>query len=89
MRPADPNRVQKAVGRRIAELRRGRGLTQEQLADAVDTSLKYLQRIEAGSENLTIQSLVKLANALRAPLAALFEKPASVRRRRPGRPASQ
>jgi transcriptional regulator with XRE-family HTH domain len=38
----------------VAERRRAYGLTQEQLAEKLDVSLKYLQRVEAGEENLTL-----------------------------------
>ncbi|MGO9837360.1 MAG: helix-turn-helix domain-containing protein [Polyangiaceae bacterium] len=80
-------RVTRDVGRRIAELRRGRGLTQEQLSEELRVTLKYLQRCEAGKENLTIASLTKLANRLRVPISSLFAPPASreVRRGRPPR----
>lgn len=74
-----------SVGRRVAELRVRRGSTQEQVAAEADLSLKYLQRVEAGRENLTIRSLVRFANFFKVPVRALFAMPrARVRRR--GRP---
>ncbi|MCK9462892.1 MAG: helix-turn-helix domain-containing protein [Proteobacteria bacterium] len=66
------------VGRRIAELRRGRGLTQERLAEKANFSLKYLQRIERGRENLTVTSLAKLADLFTTEIADLFKPPASM-----------
>ena len=63
-----------------------RGMTQEQFAEKVlRVSLKYAQAVEAGRENLTVESLVKLANKLRLPVARLFEAP-ETRQVRPGRP---
>jgi transcriptional regulator with XRE-family HTH domain len=47
------------VGRRVAELRAKAGLTQEQQAERLGFTLKYLQRIEGGGENLTVRSLSK------------------------------
>lgn len=85
MRSAKPDRVIRDVGRRVAEGRMRRGLTQEQLAEEAGVSLKYLQRVEAGKENLTVQSLVKLANLLRVEVIELFKRPRSARPG-PGRP---
>ena len=80
--------VAKDVGRRVAEIRAERGLTQERLAEALNVSPKYVQRIEAGRENLTIESLVRIANHLRVKVGALFERPAT-RVVRPGRPPTR
>jgi transcriptional regulator with XRE-family HTH domain len=78
--------VLRDVGRRVAEIRIARGMTQEQFAEQVlGVSLKYCQAVEAGRENLTIVSLVRLANKVRAPVSRLFDPPAS-RKVRPGRP---
>ncbi|MBF5043169.1 MULTISPECIES: helix-turn-helix transcriptional regulator [Myxococcaceae] len=73
------------MGRRVAELRRTQGLTQAAFAEEAGVSLQYAQRVEAGEENLTIESLVKLAHLLRVPVASLFEAP-TTRRAPPGRP---
>jgi ribosome-binding protein aMBF1 (putative translation factor) len=71
------------VGRRIAELRGDR--TQQELAERLDCDVRDLQRIEAGARNVTIKTLVDIANALRVDPAELFAMPAK-RRRRTGRP---
>ena len=49
------------VGRRIGEIRAGRGLTQEQLAEMLDVTLRHLQAVEGGSENLTVKTLARIA----------------------------
>lgn len=54
----------RSVGRRVAEVRAGRGITQEKLAEQMEVTVRYLQRIEAGEEKLTLRSLVTLANLL-------------------------
>jgi transcriptional regulator with XRE-family HTH domain len=64
VRLLEPYRVVRWVGGRVAEQRRAYGLTQELLAEKLDVSIKYLQRVEAGEENLTIASVVNIANAL-------------------------
>ena len=74
----DPRQVLRDIGRRVAEVRVARGMTQEQFAEKVlRVSLKYTQAVEAGRENLTVESLVKMANKLRLPVARLFETPAT------------
>lgn len=40
-------------------------------------SWRYLQSVEAGAENLTIESLAKIANALRVELRVLLDLPAT------------
>lgn len=88
MLPLDYVQIIYNVGRRVAELRRGQGWTQEELAARASVTLKYLQRVEAGSENLTIYSLVRFANLLTVPLVALFEVPENPQPKR-GRPVSR
>jgi transcriptional regulator with XRE-family HTH domain len=68
------------LGRRVAELRAARTLTQEQFAEIAGVTVQYLQRVEAGRENLTVRSLVSVTD--------LFAKPAQ-RDVRPGRPRRQ
>lgn len=63
-------------------------MTQERFAEEVlGMSLKYLQAVEAGRENLSVISLVKLANLVRVRVSDLFNPPATreVRRGRPPR----
>jgi transcriptional regulator with XRE-family HTH domain len=81
----DADRAIKDIGRRIAEIRRERGLTQEETAERLGLQTNNLQRIELGMQNLTVRSLVRLANGLGVGLAALCEPPTSrvVRRGRP------
>jgi predicted transcriptional regulator len=67
-RPVRPVRVPDAVRAvrsrlAIADLRRG-AMTQAELARKVGVSPKYVQRVEAGKQNITIASLVRFANAL-------------------------
>lgn len=85
MRQQRPKDALRDVGRRIAELRASQHLTQEQLAEVMEVSLKYLQRVEAGRENLTLNSLVNVANYLRTSWRELTRAPRSrvVRRGRP------
>lgn len=79
------DRLVRSVGRRVAELRRARGLTQARFADELGVSLPYVQRIEGGLQNLTLRSLAELADALQADVVDLFVPPAQLRAQR-GRP---
>lgn len=92
MRQQNPERVLKDVGRRVAELRRKVGMTQQRFAeDVLGMSLKYLQAVEAGRENLSVLSLVKLANLMGVPTIDLFAPPTTreVKRGRPPLAAKQ
>ncbi|MBI5499778.1 MAG: helix-turn-helix transcriptional regulator [Deltaproteobacteria bacterium] len=85
MREHDPDRVLRDVGRRIAELRRQKGYTQERLAEKAEVSIKFLQRVEGGRENLTVRSLTRFAALLQVGVPELFTVPVNrtVRRGRP------
>lgn len=67
------------VGRRVAELRAARGMTQEALAEAAGVDVSTLRRIEHGERNVTLRTVVTVANALGCETRAT----ASGRRRRP------
>lgn len=69
------------VGRRVAELRVAQGMTQEALAEATGFYARYVQTIEAGRANLRLDSLARLATALRVPVTELFTAPSPARGR--------
>jgi len=54
----------KAIGRRVAQERKKRGLTQEDLAGLCEVDRSYLSEIENGYKNLSVLILLKLADAL-------------------------
>lgn len=60
------------IARRIRCLRVNGSLTQESLAQRAGLASRHLQKIEAGEVNVTLDSLVKLANALEVDLSELF-----------------
>jgi transcriptional regulator with XRE-family HTH domain len=63
----------KLLGRRVAELRRQKGLTQEALAEAMGVSRNHVADIELGARNTGVWSLLLVAKALTLSPAALFE----------------
>jgi transcriptional regulator with XRE-family HTH domain len=85
VRLIDPDRLVQDVGRRLAELREARGLTQQEVADELGVSMRHVQAVEAGTKNLTLRSIAVFANAVRARLPEVFEPPIASRRG-PGRP---
>jgi len=85
VRPIDPERICRGIGRRIAELRKEKGMTQEQFSVLLGTSFQWVSQIEGG-RNMTVHSLVRVANALGIGLDALFETPRGAPARAIGRP---
>jgi len=86
----DPEEVKERVGRRVAELREEKGLTQADVAESIGTTVPNLQRIEYGTQNVTIETMTKIANAIGVKVAAFFADSENARRRRtPGRPRKQ
>jgi DNA-binding XRE family transcriptional regulator len=71
----DHEEVIKCIGLRIAELRAEAGLTQAQVAEKLSMILGNYQRIEYGLQNLTIQTIVRIAGVLGVPSIALWENP--------------
>ena len=64
--------LQRKLGRRIAELRRGRGLTQEQLAETVGCSVEFISLVERGVNAPAVASLEKFGKALKVEVQELF-----------------
>ena len=56
--------IKRAAGRRIKTVRQRSGLTQDQLAEKVELSPKYISGIERGVENPTMDILIRLAKVL-------------------------
>ncbi|MGA4507479.1 helix-turn-helix domain-containing protein [Propionibacteriaceae bacterium G1746] len=57
-----------SIGRLIRDARKQRGLTQQQLADALSTSQSAITRIESGGQNLSLEMINRIADALDSPL---------------------
>jgi transcriptional regulator with XRE-family HTH domain len=73
-------------GRRVAEIRRAKGWTQERIAERLGMPLRNYQKIEAGLRNITMRTIVAVANAVDVPLHDLFIAPESRSPRHAGRP---
>lgn len=64
--------LQKKLGQRIAELRKQRKLTQEQLAEAVGCSVEFISLVERGVNAPSVAGLERFAKVLRAEVRDLF-----------------
>lgn len=68
------NVTKKELGTRIRLLRKRRGMTQEQLAEASDLSNDSIRRLEAGRYTPNFDSLLKLSDGLNVPAPALISE---------------
>ncbi len=53
-----------AIGRRVSELRKRRGLTQMTLSELVGISPQSMSSIENGTKGMSLETFIALANAL-------------------------
>lgn len=65
----------KEIGIRIQMHRINNKMTQEQLAEQIGTTQKYLSRIEGGNHNLHLNTVVAIARALNIPVDSLIADP--------------
>lgn len=56
--------IRKQLGKRIRQLRKAKGWTQQELAERADLDYKYLGAIERGERNITIDNVQKIADGL-------------------------
>jgi transcriptional regulator with XRE-family HTH domain len=64
--------VKNVFGVRLKEYRRQRGLSQEQLAEAADISVRHLSTMERGLAFVSSDLLGRLSQILDVPVAAFF-----------------
>ena len=57
----------------VHRLRSKKGLSQKDLADAVGISVSYVSMLERGQRSPPLETVEKMARALRVPPAALFQ----------------
>jgi len=73
--------VSTQVGAAVRKLRADQGVSQEQLAERAGLHAKYVSRVENRSVNLTLASLVALADALGVDVQQLCVTDAGVQAR--------
>lgn len=63
----------RAFGDRVRELREERSWSQEVLADRAEVTREYVSRIESGSQSVSLDVLVRLADGFGLTLSQLFQ----------------
>jgi len=66
--------AQSLLAGNVRRLRENLKWTQEQAAEASGIAVRHFQKIEAGDVNVTVATLVRVAEAFRFPVKALFEE---------------
>jgi len=57
------------VGQKIRAFRKQAGMSQEKLAERADLSYKYVGEVERGYVNISLDSLMRIAKALKIRLS--------------------
>jgi CheY-like chemotaxis protein/DNA-binding XRE family transcriptional regulator len=71
-RPLHHNESLARFGTAVRLLRRRQGISQEELAGRAGLHRTYVTDVERGARNVTLNSIAKVATALKVPLAELF-----------------
>lgn len=75
--PGEIEPIYVRIGRRLAALRKERGLTQETLSDRAGVSANYLARTEGGYHRPNLAKIQGIAEALEVDVASLFAEDAA------------
>jgi UDP-N-acetylglucosamine 1-carboxyvinyltransferase len=67
------------IGHLIRDARKHRGWTQQQLADVLNTSQSAVNRIERGHQNLSLEMLARIGEALDSQIVSIGTGPAHLR----------
>ncbi|WP_063565797.1 helix-turn-helix transcriptional regulator [Paenibacillus sp. O199] len=62
-----------SVGNRMRELRKAKGWTQEQLAEAAGLHYSYIGGVERGDRNISLETLEKIINGFQVPAEEIFK----------------
>ena len=67
------------IGNLIRDARKHRGMTQQQLAEALGTSQSAINRIEKGHQNLSLEMLARFGDALESEIVSVGAGPTHLR----------
>lgn len=65
--------LQKAFGRRVRDLRKAQGFSQESFADHCLVHRTYMGNVERGAINISFQNIVKISAGLKISLSKLLD----------------
>ena len=66
------NELMKTFGKRVAVVRKSKGVTQQQLAESISMSVVAIAYIETGKRWARLGTLNKIASSLKVDIADLF-----------------
>lgn len=66
--------TRKELGERIKELRKIAGITQEKLGEKAELNYKFIGELERGQVNVSLDSVVRIAEALGVKIGDVFSK---------------
>ncbi len=72
MRKLDEKKSRKALGDTIRAYRVSMNISQKKLAELADVHRNYIGKIERGEQNITINSLCRLATVFNRPLSNIL-----------------
>jgi transcriptional regulator with XRE-family HTH domain len=64
--------IYQKFGERVRELRKERGLSQEQLAEKVKMDVRTIVAIETGKRNPTLKTINKITKIIKTDISKLF-----------------
>lgn len=64
--------IRLTIGNRIKDLRKGKGLSQEALANIAEIDRTYMASVENGKRNISIINLEKIITALKMSITEFF-----------------
>lgn len=65
--------INKFFGKKISELRKGKGYSQEKLALEANIDRTYISDIEKGNRNISLEILDKLSKTLNIHISQIFK----------------
>ncbi len=73
MNNAQEQKLLKIFGKRVAEVRKSRGVTQQELAERIGMSVVAIAYIETGKRWARLGTLDKIATSLKVDIQELFK----------------
>ena len=64
--------VKVEYGKKVREIRKDRGISQEKLAELAELDRTYVSEIENGKRNVSIETMYKIGEALKIPVFKFF-----------------
>ena len=64
--------IKSSFGKRVQDLRKKKGLSQEKFALLINMDRTYFASVESGKRNISIENIAKIANGLNITLEELF-----------------